>query len=68
MVRAAQINSEDSLYDWAAGAAFLNITERHLQRLWAERRISGSKIGRFVRFSRDDLDEYVQRNRKEAVR
>jgi excisionase family DNA binding protein len=66
MVRATQINSEDSLYDWSAGAAFLNITERHLKRLWAERRISGSKIGRFVRFSREDLDDYIGRNHVEA--
>lgn len=68
MVSTPKDNKSLVHFDWTSGAEYLNITERHLQRLWAERRISGSKIGRFVRFTRDDLDEFVRRNHKEAVR
>lgn len=65
----ARINSENGAgFDWKSGAEYLGTSPRHLQRLWAERRISGRKIGRKVRFTQADLDEFLDRNRVEAVR
>lgn len=55
-------------YDWTAAARYLGTSERHVQRLWAERKIAGHKVGRFVRFSQRDLDEYAERHRLEALR
>jgi excisionase family DNA binding protein len=40
-------------------AEYLGLTERHLQRLVAQRRISHRKCGRLVRFTRADLDDYL---------
>ena len=57
-----------SLYDWTKAAEYLGTSERHLKRLWAERRIGGSKVGRFVRFSQRDLDLYIDQNHMEALR
>jgi len=56
------------LYDWAAAAEYLGTNERHVQRLWAERKLAGSKIGKKVRFSQRDLDAFIERNRVEAKR
>lgn len=55
------------LYDWTSGSEYLGTTERHLKRLWAERRIAGRKIGRKVRFTQGDLDDYIHRSRIDAV-
>ncbi len=55
-------------YDWTAAAKYLGTSERHVQRLWAERKIAGHKVGRFVRFAQRDLDEYAARHRQEAIR
>ena len=48
------------LLDKAEAAAYLNTSERHIQRLWAERRITGVKVGRKVRFRIDDLDAWIE--------
>lgn len=53
-----QLISSD-LYDKAEAAQYLRTTERHVQQL-AERRVLGHcRVGRFLMFSRDDLDAYV---------
>lgn len=50
---------ESSLLDKAEAAAYLGTTERHIQRLWAERRIPAVKVGRKVRFRVRDLDAWI---------
>jgi excisionase family DNA binding protein len=57
------------LLDFVAAAAYLGTTPRHVRRLWAERRLTGHKVGgRYVRFTREDLDTFIARGRVEAVR
>lgn len=55
-------------YDWTTAAEYLGTTPRHVMRLWSERKLAGHKIGRFVRFSQRDLDEYAEKHRLEALR
>lgn len=57
-----------ALFDKAEAAEYLHTTLRHINRLWDERRLSGIKIGKFVRFSKNDLDTFCEANRVEAVR
>lgn len=42
--------------DVAGGAKRLDVTERFIRRLVAERRVRFYKVGRFVRFRPEDLD------------
>ena len=44
-------------------AEFLSISARHVRRLVAERRIGFHRLGRCVRFSRDDLNDYIETSR-----
>lgn len=55
------------LHDWASAAARLNTSERHVQRLWAERKITGTRIGKKIRFTDSDIDAFIERNRVEAL-
>lgn len=48
----------------AQAAAYLSTTERHLQDLWDRRDITAIKVGRLVRWHKDDLDRYIDKNRK----
>jgi excisionase family DNA binding protein len=59
--------SNETLYDKDEAAAYLKTSRRHVERLWATRRISGRKIGRFVRFTQRDLDNYIEDCLVEAV-
>jgi excisionase family DNA binding protein len=61
-------NEGKELLDKAGAAAYLNTSERHIERLWTERRIAGTKIGRKVRFLQSDLEAFVERSRVDAVR
>jgi excisionase family DNA binding protein len=56
----------DKLLTWEEAAERLNTTPRHVRRLVFQRRIAYRKLGRYVRFHPDDLDEYVAANRIEA--
>jgi excisionase family DNA binding protein len=56
----------DKLLTWDEAAERLNTTPRHVRRLVFQRRIAYRKLGRYVRFHPDDLDEYVAANRVEA--
>lgn len=51
------------LLDWRGAAERLNTSERHVQRLWAERKLPGVKVGKFVRFKPGDIDLFIMRNR-----
>jgi excisionase family DNA binding protein len=55
------------LMDFAQASKYLGTSERHLRRLWQERRLSAVKVGRKVRFSRGDLDAYIEARRQRAV-
>jgi excisionase family DNA binding protein len=41
-------------------AVYLNVTERYMRRLVAERRIPFFKVGRLLRFATTDLDAYLE--------
>ena len=49
-------------------AKYLNVSERYIDRLWAERRITAIKYGRLIRFQKSDLDAFIKASRIEAVR
>ena len=55
------IGPGDRLLDQEALASRLDITERHVRRLVAERRIPFLKVGRFVRFDPADIDAWLAR-------
>ena len=46
-------------------AARLGVSERFVRRLVDERRIAFHKIGRYVRFDPDDVDDWIARSRVE---
>lgn len=67
--RRGDVGSVDSaLLDHDQAAAYLGTSRRHIERLWAERKIAAVQVGRKIRFARTDLDEFVQRNRVAARR
>jgi len=51
----------------AQAGEYLGTGERFIRRLIAERRIAVVKLGKYVKIQRDDLDAYIERNRREAV-
>ncbi len=55
------------LLDIAGLAQQLGVTERFVRRLVEERRVPFHKIGKFVRFHPDDVDEWVRNQRVEQV-
>ena len=57
--RDAAIGSDRRLLDPTALARKLDVTERHVRRLVAERRIPFLKVGRFVRFDPADIDAWL---------
>jgi len=59
---------ERHLVGYPEAAAHMGTTERHVRRLWAERKLPAYKVGALVRFDLDDLDRYLADRRVEAVR
>jgi len=59
---------EEGLLDMSGAARYLGTSERHLRRLWQERRITAIKVGRRVRFSCPDLEAFIEANRHKRVR
>lgn len=55
-----------ALVDWSGAANYLATTDRHVRELVARGEIAVVKVGRLVRFHRDDLDEFIASNRREA--
>jgi excisionase family DNA binding protein len=49
----------------AQAAEYLNVTERFMRRLVAERRVAYHKLGRLLRFRRNDLDALLNAGRVE---
>lgn len=60
--------SGEHLVDDEGAAIYLGTTPRHVRKLWAERRLAAVKVGRLVRFRREDLDAFVDAHRVDAVR
>ncbi len=56
------------LLDLDQAARYLGTTERHVRRLWQERRIAAVKIGSRVRFDPQDLDAFIEAHRQRALR
>lgn len=46
----------------------LGTSPRFIRRLVFERRIAFTRLGKFVRFTAEDLDEFVRAGRVEALR
>jgi excisionase family DNA binding protein len=57
-----------ALLDSAGLAERLGVTERHVRRLVAERRIPFVKVGRFVRFDPTQVASWLAHRTTEAVR
>jgi len=51
----------------AQAAAHLNVSERFVRRLVAERRIAFHKVGHFLRFRAVDLDAFLEAGRVEPA-
>jgi excisionase family DNA binding protein len=58
----------DPLLDYSGGAAYLATTERHVRALQSDRKLTSVRVGRLVRFRREDLDRYVAKNTVAASR
>lgn len=55
---------ERRLADVPAIAERLGVTVRHVRRLVLERRVPYYKVGRFVRFDLDEIDEWLDSQRR----
>lgn len=53
------------LLDVPAAAAYLNTRESHIKELISSRRIPHYKVGRYIRFSPDDLDAWLRENHRD---
>lgn len=54
------------LLTYSEAAVYLNTTERHVRALWNRRQLKATKVGRLVRFHRDDLDQFIAKSREVA--
>ena len=61
-------NSSGALLDYEGAAHYLCTTPRHVQELWAKRRVAAVKVGRRVRFTQADLDAFIATNRVNTPR
>lgn len=53
----------EQLMGMDVAARYLHISERLLRKLWQTRQISGVKVGRKVRFTEQDLKDFVERHK-----
>jgi excisionase family DNA binding protein len=58
----------EGLMDYDEAARYLCTTPRHIRELWAKRCLAAIKVGRHVRFSRTDLDNFIAARRVEPAR
>jgi excisionase family DNA binding protein len=49
-------------------AAYLACSERFIERLVSERRLTFHRFGKFVRIAQEDLDTFAEAGRVEAIR
>lgn len=55
--------SVSPLLDLSGAAEYLSTSERHIRELWNRRELPAIKVGRKVRFHKDDLDRYINERR-----
>jgi excisionase family DNA binding protein len=55
------------LLDINQAAQRLNVTPRFIRRLTAQRRIDYLKIGKFIRFQPEDLDNWIENQRIQHI-
>jgi len=55
------------LLDISQAAEQLNVTPRFIRRLIAQRRIDYLKIGKFIRFHPDDLNNWIEHQRIQHI-
>ena len=60
--------SHPRLLDAQEAAWYLNTTPRWVHGAWASRQLPAVKVGRQVRFRVEDLDDFIEAQRVEAVR
>ena len=53
-------SSGSGLLDYEAAARYLCTTARHVRELWARRELAAIKVGRSVRFTKADLDAFIE--------
>jgi excisionase family DNA binding protein len=56
------------LHDYDTAAAFLHCSPRLVRKLVQERRLASVKVGSLVRIEESALEDFVGRQRREAVR
>lgn len=61
-------NGVEGLLDYEAAARYLCTTPRHVRELWAKRYLAAIKVGRHVRFTKADLDAFINARRVDALR
>ena len=66
--KAARPGGFDGLLDIPTLADHLGVSERFVRRLVDERRITFHKVGKFVRFRPEEVNQWVARCRVDAVR
>ena len=57
--------NEKPLLDINSLAEQLAVTQRFIRRLVSERRIPHYKVGHFIRFDQDEIDEWLQDQRRD---
>lgn len=62
----AQLPNNRQYLNLEESSAYLGTTIRHMRRLVAERRIPSYRVGKFVRFTKADLDQWMAEHRIEA--
>ncbi len=58
----------ETLFDYGGAAQHLNTTARHVRLLVYRRELAHVKVGRLVRFRKEDLDAYIESRRVKPVR
>ena len=61
------IRTEGGLLTPEEAARYLATSERAIHRHWLKRELAAVKVGRRVRFRREDLDAFVAANRVDAT-
>lgn len=60
---ATAVKKQPALYDEESAAEYTSTTKRHIQRIRARREIAFVRVGRKIRFTKRDLDDYIERHR-----
>jgi excisionase family DNA binding protein len=56
------LDTDDRLFSVGEAAEYLNVGERFIRRVVAERRIPFVKVGKYVRLKKSVLDAFIEAN------